>query len=80
MRQAFSSNIFFRSRTVAPLKLGRHKYFGREIDVQAIPTVRFGLCYKLELISKDAIPIDGGSNKTFMLQFHIIITSSLPYY
>ena len=37
------------------LRVGTHDYFGNTIGVLQIPTIRGGLCYKLEL-SKETIP------------------------
>ena len=51
------------------LKTGRNDNFGKEIYVQEIRTFTFGLCYKLELSSKDIIPVARGVQTSF--PFHI---------
>ena len=61
---------FFCSKgKTVPLKTGSHNYFGKEINVNEIPTVANGLCHKLDLISKDTIPADSKeSNQFFKLR------------
>ena len=57
---AFPVMFFFSFSESGPpisLRLGVHDYFGYKIDVLQIPTIRGGLCYKLEL-PNGMIPVD----------------------
>ena len=49
---------------VTPLKIGKHEYFGNELELLPIQTTHRGLCYKLELSSDQA------------LNLHLVVTSS----
>ena len=55
------------------LRVGTHDYFGNTIDVLQIPTIRGGLCYKLEL-SKETIPTKGNISD---LPFTLMMTNSI---
>ena len=49
---------------VVPLKIGKHDYFGNELELLPIRTMHRGLCYKLELSSD------------LSLDLHLVVTSS----
>ena len=50
------------------METGKNDYFGKEIYVEEIQTLHSGLCYKLELTSKDIIPVANGVENSFMLR------------
>ena len=49
---------------IVPLKIGKHDYFGNELELLPIRTMHRGLCYKLELSSD------------LSLDLHLVVTSS----
>ena len=66
VRISYKSFSFHLFRSYIPLRIGRHEYSGKEINVEEIRTLQFGLCFKLELITKNTIPSDVGG-KPFMI-------------
>ena len=50
------------------LKIGKNDIFGKEVYLEEVRTFHSGLCYKLELSSKDMIPVIRGVETSFTFQ------------